>query len=142
MRYQQELHEFIAERGLTQAALARAIGVSAAAVNQYLQGKYAGDAAALEVKAAAWLARQRDKIKQPKLHIAYVPTETARQAQGLLKMAHQYGEAVVLYGQAGLGKTQALKEYRNQYMVLRKWLAMRNYMVKCGCAELCEWMAV
>lgn len=111
MDLQQDLKDFIAERGITQAALARAVGVSSAAISQYLKGEYAGDVASLEHKLQAWLLRQTDRQNERKLTWGYVQTETARRIGNLLKMAHINGEAVVLYGQAGLGKTSALLHY-------------------------------
>lgn len=114
MDLQQDLKDFISERGITQAALARAVGVSSAAISQYLKSEYAGDVAALEHKLQAWLIRQTDRQNEQKLTWGYVQTETARRIGNLLKMAHINGEAVVLYGQAGLGKTSALLSYHKR----------------------------
>lgn len=111
MNYQQQLEMFISDKALTQAAVSRALGVSPAVVNQYLQGKYNGNIKTLESKIAAYLVRQKDKAQGKRLEINYVSTATAKRAQGLINLAHQECEAVVLYGQAGLGKTCALKTY-------------------------------
>lgn len=112
MTIAQNLKDHMAARKISQSDIARALGISAAAVNQYLQGKYAGNSDNIDVKAAAYLQREADKAREKKLDIAYVDIPSARRAAQLIKIAHQEGEAVVLYGQAGLGKTRALKEYR------------------------------
>ena len=114
MSIKQELEEFIGQRGLTQSAVARGIGVSPAVVSQYLKGVYQGDVPSLERKLGVWLERERDKVNKGKLQIAFVETSSANWALSLLQMAHQEGEAVVLYGQAGLGKTRVLAEYHKR----------------------------
>ncbi|MCP2041442.1 DNA transposition AAA+ family ATPase [Neisseria sp. HSC-16F19] len=108
----QDLQDYISASGSTQSAVARAIGVTPAVVNQYLQGKYKGDVAAVDRAVGAFLQKQREKAADKKLAVPYVYTTTAKRVRDMLRLAHLEGETVVLYGQAGLGKTRALAAYR------------------------------
>lgn len=99
------------QSGLSQAAIGRALNVSTAVVNQYLQGKYKGDVASVDGVVDAYLARQFEKLKSGKITIPYVPTLTAKKISELIRVAHIDGEIVVIYGEAGIGKTSALKAY-------------------------------
>lgn len=112
MSIKQDLQDYISQTGTTQSAVARAIGVTAPVVNQYLKDKYAGDVAAVEKAVEAFLTKQREKAAGSKLTVAYVYTTTAKRVRDVLRLAHLEGEAVVLYGQAGLGKTRALNAYK------------------------------
>ena len=72
----EELKAFAEAQGLTQGQLAAKLGVSTATVNQYLQGKYKGDTAALDAKAVQLMARSREKAKEVKQ--AFVETTSAK----------------------------------------------------------------
>lgn len=110
----QDLKDYIKQNRITQTAVARAIGFTPAVVNQYLQGKYGGDVSAVDRAVAAYLQKQKEKAAERKLVVDYVYTATARRVRDVLRLAHVEGEAVVLFGQAGLGKTSALREYCKQ----------------------------
>jgi DNA transposition AAA+ family ATPase len=111
MSQAQDLQNYINERGISQGNVARGIGKSPATINQYLQGKYAGDVAALDKMVAAWLQTQRERANDIRTQLSYTYTTTARRIEEVLRLAHVEGETVVLYGQAGLGKTSALEAY-------------------------------
>lgn len=100
--------------GLSQSAVARAVGVTSPVVNQYLHGKYPGNVQEIERKIAAYLQKQREREAERKLEVDYVLTTTAKRVRDVLRLAHVEGEAVVLFGQAGLGKTSSLREYCKQ----------------------------
>lgn len=106
-----ELSAYMQDTGLSQAAVARALGVSGAAVSTYLKGKYAGDVAEFESKITGFLALQAERARGIQNGLKYVQTTTANQMYLLIRMAHTECEPVALYGGAGLGKTAALKEY-------------------------------
>ena len=95
-------------------AVARGVGVTSPVVNQYLHGKYPGNVQEIERKIAAYLQKQREREAERKLEVDYVLTTTAKRVRDVLRLAHVEGEAVVLFGQAGLGKTSSLREYCKQ----------------------------
>lgn len=103
------LQQHIAEHGYTQSQIAAKLGVSAATVNQYLQGKYKGDTAALDKKVEQLLTRSVEKAKEVK--IGFVATETAQNIMEAAGLTHAMGDIYLVIGDAGLGKTMALREY-------------------------------
>lgn len=111
----QKLAELMEHKKLTQAAVGRAIGKSQAVINQYLQGVYAGDVAAIDVLVANLLQRETEKQQSAKVEIPYVETTTTKKVREILRLAHVEGEINVVYGEAGLGKTLALRAYAKEY---------------------------
>lgn len=55
--------------------------------------------------------KQRERAKDGKTQLIYTYTPTASRIRDVLRLAHLEGETVVLFGQAGLGKTSGLKAY-------------------------------
>ena len=111
MTIAQELNHYIKQSGISQGAIARGIGKSTAVVNQYLQNKYAGDIKAIDALVSAWLLKQRERARDGQSQLIYTYTPTACRIRDVLRLAHLEGETVVLFGQAGLGKTSGLKAY-------------------------------
>ena len=111
---QQRLIDFKAKSGLNQTQLARGIGCAPAAVSMYLSGTYAdkgGNYETIEPKIEAFLEMQDSKARREELVLGFVSTKTTRRIAEVMRDAHEGGETVVIYGQAGLGKTQAVKNY-------------------------------
>ncbi|MRN38965.1 ATPase [Neisseria sp. N95_16] len=111
---QQRFIEFKERSGLSQSQLARAIGSSVSQINMYLKGNYAehgGKYETVEKKIETYLDVQESKAQREELNIGFVSTPTMRRIMGTMLEAHEGGEVVVIYGQAGLGKTQAVKRY-------------------------------
>ena len=104
----------IARGGLSQAAAADQIGISGAALSQWLRGAYKGDSDSVEARARAWLEtlserrELRSALPEPP---AWVDTRLARRALSALAHAHLAGDMAVVYGAAGLGKTVAARRY-------------------------------
>ena len=111
---QQKLAEFKAKSGMNQTQLARGIGTSPASVSMYLNGTYAdkgGKYETIEPKIEAFLEVQESKAQREELVLGFVETKTTRRIAEVMRDAHEAGEIAVIYGQAGLGKTQAVKNY-------------------------------
>lgn len=106
-----ELQRFMTNSGMTQKQIAQALAVSVGTISLYLKGQYAGDVQRLDDKVAEYLARQDQKILNARYNKQFVPTFLARKGMEAMEYAHTEGEMVVIYGAAGLGKTQLLKEY-------------------------------
>ena len=104
-----DLRAYMDAHGLTQQQAASKLDVSSATINQYLQGKYKGDTAALDGKVAQLIARSKEKAKA--VNIGFVPTKTAKHMHETALLAHSLGEIYLIIGEAGLGKTMALTEY-------------------------------
>lgn len=132
MSIRQDLQDYISDNGLSQSAVARAVGVTSPVVNQYLHGKYPGNVQEIERKIAAYLQKQREREAERKLEVDYVLTTTAKRVRDVLRLAHVEGEAVVLFGQAGLGKTSSLREYCKQRR-LRWWSGRPCRLLRRNC---------
>lgn len=104
----------IARGGLSQAAAADQMGISGAALSQWLRGVYKGDSNAIADKASGWLASRADRralragLPEPP---PWAETPLANRAVAALAHAHLAGDLAVVYGAAGLGKTVAMRRY-------------------------------
>lgn len=109
---------------LTQAQVAREIGVSGSAISQYTMGKYPGDSAALEEKIRKWVIG-RDKQRRvvqgmPKVP-EYFESPSALKMEHCIEYAHRSGTIAVIYGGAGVGKTTTARRYAENNTAV--WLA-------------------
>ena len=122
---QQKLAEFKAKSGMNQTQLARGIGTSPASISMYLNGTYAekgGNYETIEPKIEAFLEMQDSKAQREELVLGFVSTKTTRRIAEVMRDAHEGGETVVIYGQAGLGKTQAVKNYCEKNPAANPWI--------------------
>lgn len=120
MDVRHELRQMMEERGISMTAISRAIGRSAAAVSQYLSNTYQGNITQLEDELKGFLERQKERLKKPKLQLDFVYTTAARKTFEVSRLCHLDGEMGLIYGEAGIGKTVAVKEYikRNSDAIL------------------------
>lgn len=116
----QELRALMDSKGYQQKQVAQLLGVSVATVSLYLKGEYNGNVAEMDRKVSELIERDKAKVVEAKYNAAFVPTLAARRGMEVMAFAHVEGEINVIYGSAGLGKTQMLKEYacRNSSAVL------------------------
>lgn len=103
------LKVYMQENGLSQSQVAAQIGVSAAVVNQYLQGKYGGNVEKIDEAVGQLISRQAEKAKSVKTD--FVATPTARRILEVCGLAQALSDVYLVIGDAGMGKTMALKEY-------------------------------
>lgn len=116
---------------LSQSAIAREAGLSSATVSQWMSGKYPGDNAAVEKKLALWVeahqARAAEAGQLPQ-GPGYVPTTTSERVVSALRYAQLAGDIAVIYGGAGVGKTQAI--LRHQATSPNVWVATMSPATK------------
>ncbi|EBG7271690.1 AAA family ATPase [Salmonella enterica] len=132
-----QLKDVMDTHGYSQGQVARAIGRSVTAMNQYVQGKYNGDIADMEERIANFIRRVREKQNALRIDERFVPTPTARKGLEVLAYAHQECEICVLYGAAGLGKTMTLKEYARRDDAVIFIEADPGYTARTLLEELC-----
>jgi DNA transposition AAA+ family ATPase len=108
------------EKGQSMNAVSRSLGISAGALSQWMSGSYPGNTAKIDDSVDSFLKRQKDPFKAPKKPIKFVPTRAAAKTIEVANMCHGDGEIGVVYGDAGLGKTEAVKYYakKNQDVIL------------------------
>jgi len=106
--------QILADGDASQATIAREIGISAAALSQWVRGNYNGDGKAIDRKVEVWLAaRDRKDQTLGGMPVApvWVPTRTAAKIHAALGYAQMAGDLACIYGAAGVGKTHALGKY-------------------------------
>lgn len=110
----EQLIHYMQQTGMTQTQVAKALGKSNAVISQYLKGEYKGRVDEIDQAVERLISRQKDKVIDRKFDNKFVPTFVAKQCLDVLHIAHVEGEINVITGEAGLGKTQALKQYKNE----------------------------
>ena len=114
----------IQEGGLTQAQASAEIGISDAALSQWLRGRYPGDREAVAGKVSRWLesrAARAQLAQQLPAAPEWVETRAAARVLGALSYAQLAGDLAVVYGGAGTGKTVAARRYTS--LQPNVWLA-------------------
>lgn len=100
-----------AEPKLTLSGIARSVGISTGYLSQWLGGK---EIPKVEAAIAAFLQRLGEKKRAPMRKVSFVKTSVARRVFDVSRIAHLESEIGVCYGDAGIGKTAAIKEYARQ----------------------------
>ena len=114
----EQTREALQKAGLSQARAAHEVGISDAALSQWLANKYRGDEAAVESKIQRWLdARAERAALATRLPEApsWVKTPTAQRILAGLSYAQMAGDIAVVYGGAGLGKSVAARRYASSH---------------------------
>lgn len=142
MELHDELKELMNRRDLSQTYVARAIGKSAAVINQYLQGKYSGDVALVNDLIAGFIKRERDKAAARHINLEFVGTLNARKGLEVIAFAHTEGDICVLSGAAGVGKTMILREYSIKHRDAILIEADPGYTARVLLEELCNRLGV
>lgn len=107
----QELKEMMDAKKLSTTAVARALGVSPATVSTWIADKYQGNTAKMNDNVKAFLDRQKERSKTPKKKLPFHYTSVAKKIVEIATICHLDGEIGVCYGEAGVGKTEAVREY-------------------------------
>ncbi len=115
MEYLQNRLNSLLESGrTTQAQMAREIGVSPSAISQYRKGTYAAnDASNLEKKLEDYLQKleDRDAAAVEMRTIGFVENKNSRAIFEIAHFCRIKQKIAVVTGDAGLGKTTAVREY-------------------------------
>lgn len=111
---QQELRELMEEQGFNMSGVSRATGISNTALSQWASNSYPGNVARIEEAVRSFIGRQRERTRLPKRVIGFVETSVAQRVFEVARICHLDGEIGVAYGAAGLGKTEAIKQYTGQ----------------------------
>lgn len=96
---------------VTNNSISAAVGISPASLSQWLSGNYQGDNSKIDSLIAEFLSRENEKLLLGKKESKFVQTSQSKRIYEALRMSHLEGEIAVVYGEAGSGKTTAIKEY-------------------------------
>lgn len=135
-----QLKNHMTQTGMNQTQVAQALGVSNAVISQYLKGVYKGKVGDVDDAVRRLIGRHKDKVVEQKFNADFVSTLVARRCLDVIHFAHVEGDINVITGAAGLGKTQALKEYVKQnpdvILVEVEPSCSPKVLLKTLCAEL------
>jgi len=106
----QALRAYIEEKETNQVAVARACGLSAPVISQYLQARYQGDVAAVTKKIQDFLALEKER-EDVFTGPTFVRTKQAEDVLMVCGLAHKHKYIGLVQARAGLGKTTTLREY-------------------------------
>lgn len=113
--FRDKVRVFIERFDLTQAQFAKAIGVSATKLNQFLSGKYPGNNESICKAVQDYLNREGRRRRRKKT-VDFVETIVAKRILENIRLAEQFtqpgmGRICVIVGDSGHGKTECLKQY-------------------------------
>ena len=138
---QTQVKEFLATHAITQSMLARSIGVSAAQVSQWLKGEYKGDVGGLEVKLADFMRSYTVRGTDDNA-IKVVRTADMKGAHFIISEAIIGKEMAVVAGEAGCGKTTAVKEFVKNNPTTLLIEAIPGMSITSVLAQLCQLVGV
>jgi DNA transposition AAA+ family ATPase len=119
-RLKDELKEVMDRHGMSQSGLSKSLVMSPAPISQWMSGGYPGDADRVTEAVKSFLRLQRLRSKSPKKTIDFVETSAAVKVFEVCTLCHSDQEIGVVFGDAGRGKTVAVREYakRNPDVIL------------------------
>jgi DNA transposition AAA+ family ATPase len=97
---------------ISQNKAAQAMGYSAGVVSAYKNHAYNGNVAVLEEKIAAWLKREDRRLSR--MDVPITETTTMEQVRRAVAIAQDEADIAVIIGEAGTGKTTALRQYAKE----------------------------
>lgn len=121
MSVREELKNHIDHGRLTLKTVAAQLGYSQTVVSQFLSGNYPGDIGKVEQQVSDYLQRERERSSMGLLKRMFVDTSNSRKIFAVCRTAHLTGQICVITGEAGVGKTESLREYeeRNKSSTIR-----------------------
>lgn len=103
------MKKYIADTGKTQTAAAQELGISGGALSSFLSGSY--KTPHMIVPKVKNLMEINEKKQIVLSDPPYVETTVSRMVENAIKYSHLRGKISVVYGDAGIGKTQAFRHY-------------------------------
>ena len=110
----ERINHLIDSGEVSAAQISRESSVNSSTLSQFRAGKYPGRNPLIAERLRTWMETHQRR-KEARKAIAegpgFVLTRTAEQVLDTLTYAHMAGDIVLIYGGAGTGKTEALREY-------------------------------
>jgi DNA transposition AAA+ family ATPase len=97
---------------ISQNKAAAALGYSSAVISAYKNRNYSGNVKALEEKIGAWIKREDRRLTR--VEIPTADTSTMEQVRRAITIAQDETDIAVIIGEAGTGKTTALRQYEKE----------------------------
>lgn len=103
MSLKEQVDDFITGNGMSQAELARSIGVSPSALSQILKGTYKGDSRRIENLVESFLTNFDTAAHEVKI---WIETENTKIGRFVIEKAVSHRKMALIYGYSGYGKTE------------------------------------
>lgn len=105
------LLEFMEKSGKTQIQIARETGLSGTVISQFISGTYEGDNDKIADSLEKYLVIAIERLESSDNTVFYPELRNTKTSLFAVKYAHKNCDVVLLSGDAGAGKTTALKHY-------------------------------
>ena len=102
MNLKEQVEVFLGESEMSQAGLARSIGVSPTALSQVLNGVYKGDAPKIETKVETFVTNY-DRTEDASV---WTETQSTKIGRFVIEKAVSHRKMALIYGHSGYGKTE------------------------------------
>ena len=104
----EELKEYLKVKNYTLSRVAKAVNLSNATLHLWMNNNYKGNVKKIEDAISKFL--EIDKLRENKIHIDFINTSIVEDIFEIAKTCHVENEIGVCCGNAGLGKTFAVKK--------------------------------
>ena len=105
----EELKEYLKVKNYTLSRVAKAVNLSNATLHLWMNNNYKGNVKKIEDAISKFL--EIDRLRENKIHIDFINTSIVEDIFEIAKTCHVENEIGVCCGNAGLGKTFAVKKY-------------------------------
>lgn len=124
--------------GLSQAKVAKQIGINAGALSSWVNGTYNGNNEELEEKIIRFIEVKEQTLQSKIKNVDFCKTSIAERVYTAASLCQTDNEIGIIYGASGLGKTTSIKEYakRNNGVIIIE--ADESYTSKIIIHELYE----
>lgn len=109
-----EIQDLMQDKGYTFTAIAQATGLSRSTVSLWMNNNYSGDNDKVLDKMNNFVQREKERFND--CTVPFSETSIVKYIFEIGRLCHTKGKIGVCYGEAGLGKTLAVKEYTKYYL--------------------------
>ena len=131
-----QLNEYMTRTGASQTKVAKALGISSATLSYFLKGTYTGDTEAICEKAKDFLETEAEREKF-RSNSGIVQTKPFKTIQTFCDLVLKHQIIGMLTGDAGCGKTTAIKDFSKVHPSVILIEADHGYTAKALFDELC-----
>lgn len=110
----EQIKHIIDNGEISQAKLAKEIGITSGALSSHLNGKYQGDVEKINTALESWLEQRNERQNRLMIAPDFIETETAAEVMKGMRYAHLLGTITTVYGASGVGKTTSAREYQRR----------------------------